>query len=133
MGVIERSEEALTLLPPEDVVARGNLALNLGLAYWHEGRIAEAGPVLEQACDLADQAGNVFALLAAKIFLARIPAVQGRLHLAAAMSEKLVREGGQVPILCLAHYDLATFHLEWNDLTEAAKHLEQGLALNAQC
>jgi len=109
---------------------RGNIALNLGLAFWHAGRIAEAKPVLEQACDLADQSGNLFGLLAGRIFLARIPAVEGKLHDAATILERLVQAGGQAPILCLAHYDLATIYHEWNDLRKAPEHLEQGLALS---
>jgi LuxR family maltose regulon positive regulatory protein len=127
---IEKSEQALALLPETDIVVRGNIAMNLGLAYWHEGRMAEAEPVLAQACDLSGKAGNYFALITAQIFLARIAAVQGKLHQAAAMFEKLIQAGGQVPILCLAHYDLAAIHQEWNDLPKAAQHLEQGIALS---
>ncbi len=127
---IEKSEQALALLPDTDVVVRGTIALNLGLAYWHEGRMAEAGPILLQACDLSGKAGNDFARLTAQIFLARIAAVQGKLHQAAAMSEKLIQAGGQVPILCLAHYDLAAIHHEWNDLPNASEHLEKGFALS---
>ena len=73
---------------------------------------------------------NVFARLTAQIFLARIPAVQGKLHRAAEMSEKVIRAGGQMPILCLAHYDLATIYHEWNDLPKAMEHFEQGFALS---
>ena len=127
---IEKSEQALALLPETDQVVRGNIAINLGLAYWHEGRMAEAEPVLAQACDLSGKAGNYFALLTAQIFLARIAAVRGKLHQAEAMFEKLIQAGGQIPILCLAHYDLATLHHEWNDLPKAAEHLEQGFALS---
>lgn len=127
---IEKSVQAFALLPDTDVVVRGNIALNLGLAYWHEGRMADAEPILLQACDLSGKAGNYFALLTAQIFLARIAAVQGKLHQAAAMSEQLLQAGGQVPILCLAHYDLAAIHHEWNDLPNAAEHLEKGFALS---
>ena len=37
---IARSEQALSLLPDTDVAIRGNIAMNLGIAYWHEGRIS---------------------------------------------------------------------------------------------
>ena len=127
---IAKSEQALALLPASDVVIRGNIAMNLGLAYWHEGRMADASDVLAQACEMCAKAGNVFALLTAQIFLARVPAVGGKLHRAAAMSEKVIQDGGQIPILCLAHYDLATIHLEWNDLPEAMEHFKQGFALS---
>lgn len=125
---IEKSEQALALLPETSLAIRGNIAMNLGLAYWHEGRLAEAEPILRQACDLCDKAGNRFALLTAQIFLARIPAVQGKLHQAAQMCEQLIQAAGQVPILCLAYYDLASIYLEWNDLPKALEHFEKGFA-----
>jgi len=126
---IERSEQALALLPEANIADRGNIAMNLGLAYWHEGRMAEAAPVLAQACELNRKSGNFFALLTAQIFTARIAAVEGKLEQAAMMLEKVIRAGGQVPILCLAHFDLATLHQEWNDLPKALEHLEKGILL----
>src|SRR3990170_1493280 len=57
---IARSEQALSLLPDTDVAIRGNIAMNLGIAYWHEGRISDAERVLTQACDLCGKAGNSF-------------------------------------------------------------------------
>ncbi len=127
---IEKSEQALRLLPGADVVARGNIAMNLGLAYWHEGRMAAAEPMLRQACDLCGLAGNTFALLTAQIFLARVAAAKGKLHQAEAMLERLIQAAGQVPILCLAHYDLATIHHEYNDLPKALDHFKAGFALS---
>ncbi len=127
---IEKSEQALALLPAAEVIGRGNIAINLGLAYWHEGRITEAEPVLAQACELNGKSGNFFALMTAQIFMARISAVQGKLHQASATLEKLILAGGQIPILCLAHFDLASLHLEWNDLPKAVEHLEKGLVLS---
>ncbi len=126
---IEKSEQALLLLPEDDLVQRGNIAMNLGLSYWHEGRLAEAEPVLVQACDLCGRAENTFALLTSQIFLARIAAAQGRLRHAATMFEQLIQAAGQAPILCLAHYDLATIYLEWNDLPKAMGHFAHGFAL----
>jgi LuxR family maltose regulon positive regulatory protein len=127
---IEKSRQALALLPGEDIVGRGNLAMNLGLVYWHEGCIAEAEPALAQACELSEKSGNAFALLTARIFLARIDAVRGKIHQAAEKFEILLQAAKNIPILCLAHYDLATIHLEWNDLPKATLHLEHGLALS---
>lgn len=127
---IAKSEQALALLPGTDVAIRGNIAMNLGIAYWQEGRMSEAESVLIQACDFCSKASNFFSLITAQIFLARIAAVRGELHRAAEMSEALIQAGGQVPILCLAHYDLAAIHLEWNDLPEANKHFDLGFELS---
>jgi LuxR family transcriptional regulator, maltose regulon positive regulatory protein len=123
---IQKSEQALSLLPGTDVETRGNIAMNLGLAYWHEGHLAEAEPVLVQACDLCSQTGNQYALLTAQLFLVKVAASRGKIHQAAEMAERLIRVGGQVPILCLAYYDLAVIHLEWNDLPKAWEYFEQG-------
>ncbi len=41
----------------------------------------------------------------------------------------ILEAGGQVPILALAHYDLAWIYYEWNDLEKAWAHLEQGLEI----
>lgn len=127
---IAKSEQALALLPATALAIRGNIAMNLGLAYWHEGRLAEAEPMLLQACDLCGKSGNHFALLTAQIFLARIPGAQGKLRQAATMCEGLIQAAGPVPILCLAHYDLAIIHIEWNDLPKAAEYCENGCALS---
>ncbi len=126
---IEKSEQALSLLPATEIAMRGNIAMNLGLAYWHEGQIVEAEAVLLQASDLCQRSANKFAWLTVQVFLARIPAVRGHLRQAAALCEALLQAAGQVPVLCLTHFDLATIHLEWNDMPQALRHLELGLTL----
>lgn len=127
---IEKSEQALALLPQETLGMRGNIAMNLGLAYWHEGRLAAAEKVLAQAEALCSASENVFGLLTVKIFQARIPAVQGRLHQARDAMLHLLEEHGQTPILCLVHYDLVAIYLEWNDLPKAGEHFSQGFSLS---
>ncbi len=127
---IEKSEQALVLLPEDDVLDRGNISFNLGLAYWHVGQMEAAENKLLQACRLNGQSGNVYALLTARIFLARVAAVRGQLRQAAASLEQVLQTGGKIPILCLAHFDLATLYYEWNDLNRAEQHLELGEALS---
>ncbi len=128
--LIEKSELALSLLPESDHATRGLVAVNLGLAYWHEGRLEEAEPVLLAARQASARVGNTFAVLTAQIFLVRTLAVRGKLRQAEAMYQKLIQEGSDLPILALAHYDLCTIHCEWNDLQKAEKHLQRGLALS---
>jgi LuxR family maltose regulon positive regulatory protein len=129
---IERSEKALAIVPDADIVTRGIVIMNLGLAYWHEGYMAEAEAALMQACDLCQRSGNLFALQTAQIFLARIPAVQGKLHQAAALCQKLIESGGREFVHCHPHYDLAALHLEWNDLPKAWEYFENGFRLAQQ-
>ena len=127
---IEKSEQALALLPESDLEIRGVIAMNLGLAYWHEGQLAEAESVLLQACELCSKTGNRYALLTAQLFLVKVAASRGQIHRAAEMAEQLIRDGGQIPILLLAHGDLAEIHLEWNNLQQAWAHYEQVFALS---
>ncbi len=127
---IEKSEQALALLPDTDITTRGNIAMNLGLAYWHIGQLTKAEPVLVQACDLCGKVGNQYALLTSQIFIARVLASRGKLHQAMELDESLIQASGQIPILCLAHYDLATIYQEWNNLQKAKEHFEQGFALS---
>jgi LuxR family transcriptional regulator, maltose regulon positive regulatory protein len=126
---IAHSEHSLALLPESAVGMRGNIAMNLGLAYWHEGRSLAAEAALRQACDLCQQAGNSYALLTAQIFLARIPSIQGKLHQAAEMCMALLRGSTDAPILCLTHFDLATIYHEWNELPKALEHFKRGFEL----
>lgn len=125
--VVEKSEQALALLPQSEVVSRSTLSLNLGLVYWHEGQLREAVPALNDAYELAAQVGNDYGSLTAQIFLARTLASQGALRRAEEALRTTVEAGGKIPILVLAHYDLAGIYLEWNDLPRASAHLEQGL------
>ncbi len=127
---IEKSEQALTLLPDTDIAMCGIIAMNLGLAYWHEGYLAEAEPVLMQACDLCGKTGNHVAWLTAQSFLGKVAASRGKIHQTAEMAEALIRTGGQIPILCLAYGDLATIHHEWNNLQKAWEYLEQAFVLS---
>jgi LuxR family maltose regulon positive regulatory protein len=130
--VIEKSEQALALLPESDYTSRSTLALNLGLVYWHKGRLHEAVPVLKDAEGLAESVGNHYAHLTAQIFLARTLASQGRLRQAAEKLRNTLTIGGQMPILALTHYDLAWIYYEWDDLDQAWEHLEQGLAISTR-
>lgn len=130
--LIEKSRQALAWLPQADGVSRGNVALNLGLAYWHAGRLDEAEAALREAQASAAGVGNTYALLAAQIFLARTQASRGKLHLAAGEYQKLLQAGGEIPILALAHYDLSCIHFEWNELDQASEHLQRGLELSSR-
>ena len=127
--VIERSELALGLLPESDIASRSILSLNLGLVYWHEGRLREAVPALNDAQALALQTDNHYAGLTAQIFLARTLASQGALRQAEERLQKTLQVGGKIPILVLAHYDLCCIYYEWNELGRAWEHLNTGLEM----
>jgi LuxR family maltose regulon positive regulatory protein len=127
---IELSERALALLSPEDFSARSIVALNLGIAQWHSGRLAEAERALAEAQHAASRSGNDYVRCAALVFLSRAQQARGKLRQAGAACRQIVAQGGQLPITALAHYDLGRLHYEWNDLAQAAGHLQQGLELS---
>ena len=129
---IEKSRQALDLLPASDSQLRGILAVNLGLVYWHEGHLREATQILNRVVDVARQTGNQYALFTAQIFLARTLASQGELRRSEKIYQQIIRDGGQVPILALAYYDLCGIYYEWNDLAKAGKYLEKGLDLSTR-
>ena len=125
---IAKSQQALALMPAS-APQRGILALNLGLVYWHEGQLRQAVQVLNGVVDGARQIGNQYGLLTAQIFLARTLASQGELQSAEEMYRQIIQDGGQVPILALAHFDLCGIYYEWNDLAKAEAQLDKGMEL----
>jgi len=126
----ELSERALALLPPEHLVGRSVVALNLGMSQWYRGRLAEAEQTLTEAERAGRGSGNDYVQFAALAFLGRIQTAKGRSRKAAAFCQRIVEEGGQVPIVAVGHYDLARLSYEWNDLETAVEHLEQGIELS---
>ena len=128
--VIERSRLALSFLPPADITNRGNLLMNLGLVYWHEGRLEEAVPALVEAQDNAVRSSNWYAQLTSELFLARTLASRGAIRQAASKYPSIIERGPQVPITALAYFDLGSLHYEWNELEMAEVVLHQGLELS---
>jgi LuxR family maltose regulon positive regulatory protein len=128
-SVIEKSELALKLLPETELTSRSTLAMNLGLVYWHIGRLRDAVPNLNEATDMAARSDNHYARLTAQIFLTRTKASQGSLKQAEKELKNSLKIGGDIPILALSHYDLSCIYYEWNELGKAWTHLEQGLEM----
>lgn len=127
--VIDRSQRALDLLPEGELVSRSTLMLNLGLVYWHEGKLREAAPILKEAQKMAAMAQNHQVDLTAQIFLARTKASQGALRQAEEMLRKTLQIGGEIPILVLLHYDLCCIYYEWNELGKAWEQLDTGMGM----
>ncbi len=128
--VIEKSEQALSCLPEDDFASRGIISLNLGLAYWHEGRLDDAESALNAAKGFAQQIGNTYALLTAEIFHARTLATKGKFSQAEARYQDILKLDQQSPILALLHYDLSEIYYERNQLDLAEEHLSQGLKIS---
>jgi LuxR family maltose regulon positive regulatory protein len=128
-NVIRASQLALALLPESDLVSRSNLYMNLGLVYWHEGKLAEAEQVLYEALEKAKLCGNFNAQLTAEIFLARTLASRGALHEAERRFLAIIRTEMRVPIIALVYFDLCTIYYEWDELEKAEVYLQEGLEI----
>ncbi len=129
-ATIELSEKALILIAEEDRATRGILAINLGITYWHVGQMEQAEKSLLEAQALAQETGNMYALLSAIVFLGRVQAVWGNLRNAVRIFEGAVEKGGKAPIVALAYLDLAAIHYEWNELNVCREYLEKGQKIN---
>jgi LuxR family maltose regulon positive regulatory protein len=127
--VIELSEQALSLLPRDDLSGRSIVAVNLGLAQWHRGRMAEAEQALLEAQRAGRGSGNEYVRWTAVLFLSRIQTARGKSRQAAESCRRMIQQGGQLPIVGLAHYDLGRLSYEWNELAAAADHLQRGLEI----
>ncbi len=130
--MLERSQRAMQLLPESSLHSRTLVAINLGLAYWHMGRMVDAVQALNEALHAGRATGNHYAALTAVIFLGRERAVRGELHQAAEYFETALQQGGQMPVNALAHLDLSAVHYEWNNLPLSEAHLQQAIALSRQ-
>ena len=128
--MVEKSQQALALLPRSSVQSRGIVAINLGLAYWHMGQMQKAEKVLAEALETGQKTGNHYAAITAIIFQGRVFAVRGDLHQAEEYFERAVQMGGEMPVNALAHMDLATLYYEWNDLEKSATHLQKAILLS---
>jgi LuxR family maltose regulon positive regulatory protein len=127
--MVEMSERALALLPKSEVIARGLVALNLGLAYWHMGKMQAADRALAEAHAAGLATGNHYAVVTAIIFQGRVLAVRGQLRRAVEYYENALEQGDQIPINCLAYLDLAALRYEWNDLAGCDRRLQRATVL----
>jgi len=127
--MVERSQQALNLLPKDSIDSRGIVAVNLGLAYWHMGQMQQADEVLAEALEAGQKTDNQYAALTALIFRGRVRAVRGKLHLARKYFERAIQQGNDIPINALAYMDLATLHYEWDELDISEMHLQKAIEI----
>ena len=124
------SRRALSMLPDENQGLREILAVNLGIAHWHEGEIEEAEEVLTDARDVFEKTRNRYAELTALIFLNRIQAARGHLRGAYQAYKPLVEIKGDIPVLALAHMDLGALHYERNELEDCGRQFRASMAVS---
>ena len=130
------AHQALELLPDTEALARAVARMNVGHAYLADGDVTQSAErtALEAIAPLRGL-GNLFATLIAVTNLARLQALQGRPHQAAAtyaLAEGVAPGGGRLhELLNGASFYIGRGDLlrEWDDLDEAEQHLTRGLEL----
>jgi LuxR family transcriptional regulator, maltose regulon positive regulatory protein len=127
------AEEAFTLLPPDDAVARGGTFTILGIVHLSRGELREAQHAYEQAAELARAVDHWFLFVGALGRVAPMQVAMGRLHAAVASCRKLlalpVVQRGRLPASGFAHVGMAEVFYQWDELETAAEHAATGLAL----
>lgn len=131
-ATIDLSLQARSLVPEENTDSRCILALNLGIAQWHFGRIQEAEEALAEAENKALQTGNMYVALTAISIHNIILGAKGKLHQAAELCRKAIEMAGDSPGVALNHLTLASLLYEWNDLENADFHVNRGIELSIQ-
>ncbi|HZB96844.1 MAG TPA: LuxR C-terminal-related transcriptional regulator, partial [Herpetosiphonaceae bacterium] len=130
---IQHSRLALVLLPEDDPIMRGVIALSLGTIYLSLGNVDESGRFLIEARTASQAGGNLATVLSANGALAQVYEEQGELRRAATIYRGMIRLApAPLPMLLHAHLRLGTIMYEWNDLGGAQEHLEQAMALARQ-
>jgi LuxR family maltose regulon positive regulatory protein len=129
---IELSQHALALLPENVVHIRGEVALNLGIAYISNGNTTAASQAFVQARDISETAGNLRTAMLAVRYLALLQVDQGLLYQAAEMYRQglnVVHSAGEtmLPPSGFMHLGLGELLYEWNKLDEATDHLEEAI------
>lgn len=128
-SAVEWSTEVLSYGDLIDAGVRSLLGLNLGMAYWHQGQMAETENALQMALQAAVQINNVYVSFTARLFQARVFAVRAQLRQANRILNELLGVGAEFPVMVLVHLDIGYIHYEWNDLEKAAYHIESSLAI----
>lgn len=126
-ALIEQSESALSLLPKSDLGSRSIVALNLGIAYWHQGAMEKANRTMSEAVAASRQTHNRYGEVTSVLFLGRVHAVRGQLQQAGGYFQRVIETQVRVPVVGLAYLDLSALAYEWNDLQAAESYLEQGI------
>jgi ATP/maltotriose-dependent transcriptional regulator MalT len=135
------SRQALASLPPEDLVLRGvvaiNLALNLADAYRAGTQVAEANRILAEAAESTQSPGNILTALPVLSLWGELEMVQGKLHHAGETyrralqlaSEYEAQSGQPLPSAGAAYLGLADLLREWNELDVAQSQASTGIEL----
>jgi len=127
---IRTSERALELIPEGERLTRSVIAVNLGIAYWHDGQIKEAERVFKDAQPYTTETKNYYAEFTCAFFRNRILAARGDLQEAYQGYQRLKETERQIPILALVYLDLSGLNYEWNQLELCETNVLQSIEVS---
>ena len=125
--------QSLSLLPEKEVFWRASPLVHAASAYLVDGDVTHIREEQARAAlEPARVTGNLFTILRSITNQARLQALEGQLHEAAATYEQALRASPtdlQLLIGGAAYYfGLASLYYEWSELEEAERCLSQGIA-----
>jgi LuxR family maltose regulon positive regulatory protein len=128
--MVELSQQALVLLPKEDLDSRCMSATNLGIAYWHSGKMDAAEHALAEVLETGKATRNLYAVSSALVFQGMIMAVRGKLREAEGRFQAIVRQDDYPAFIRgLAYLYLGVLYYEWNDLEQSGKYLLEAIEI----
>lgn len=133
-AIIFQSQRALAYLHRDNLPVRTATLWTLGIAHQLRGDRVAAREAYQQARTISEAIGHIVIHIATVIGLGQIEEVENRLALAAETYRQALALIGDPPMLvaCEAHLGLARVYYEWNDLTAAQQHGQQGSQLARQ-
>jgi LuxR family maltose regulon positive regulatory protein len=134
---IELAQEALALLPKDELVVRGVVSFTLGGACLMHGDASGASQAFAKAGAIGQAAGNIHLAVPAMSRLAELKIEQGHLHQAAQVLQQAMDlvtrpDGRPLPVAAQPHSGMGDLLYEWNDLDAALQHLRKSVELGRQ-
>jgi LuxR family transcriptional regulator, maltose regulon positive regulatory protein len=131
---IELCQEALGIIPGDNLGLQIDFRITLGYEYFLYGDFTNAGQVLQEMIRSGIHARAINNLVAGYAILSRMHVYQGRLHDAYDLLQKAAQffqdERGQpLGVNGLIEVEIAALLCEWNDAEAALSHLTQGLGV----
>lgn len=134
LRAVQLAQTALSLIPVDMMLLRGDACYALSLAYQQHGALPEALQGYQEATRLSVAADDHFLAVAARYHEGRIWMAQGQLRMAANTYQQILTAAAQrerpAPVIGLAHIGYAEILYQWNELAAAAQQVETGLALS---
>jgi LuxR family maltose regulon positive regulatory protein len=136
--VLRQGTEALTYLPPDDMISRARVHVAMGTAHAYSDDMDKAIQSWHRARDMAIAAGNLFLATAAIELLAGLQIFHlGQLReasqaLGSVLDMGTTEDGKRLPFTATAYILLSRVYLEWNELDTALDYLDKGMDLIEQ-